>query len=211
MSRRPFTVGLTGGIGSGKSRVGSLFETHGVTVIDADALSRSLTVPGGAAIPMIRAAFGDTYIDATGALDRAKMRALVFGEAAAKARLEGILHPIIRAETDRLVAAAASPYVILMIPLLVESGHPRARCDRIAVVDCPESIQIERVMRRDGLERSQVEAIMAAQATRRDRNAVADDIIDNAGDPAALPAQVEALHRKYLSLAANAHSQHGGV
>lgn len=194
-------IGLTGGIGSGKSKVGTLFEALGIAVIDADAISRELTGPSGGAMAAIERTFGREYVDARGALDRARMRTLVFGDAGAKARLEAILHPIIRAETDRRVAAASSPYVIVMIPLLVESGRARERCRRIIVVDCPEEVQIERVMRRDGLARREVEAIMAAQASRSDRLAAADDVIDNGGAPDALPPQVGALHRRYLALA----------
>ncbi len=194
-------IGLTGGIGSGKSKVGTLFEALGVVVIDADAISRELTAPGGGAIGAIGAAFGPEFIDAHGALDRARMRTLVFSDAKAKARLEAILHPMIRTETDRRVAVATSEYVILMIPLLVESGRAHERCRRIIVVDCPEAVQIERVMRRDGLPRAQVEAIMATQARRADRLAIADDVIDNGGPPEALPDQVARLHRRLLAIA----------
>jgi dephospho-CoA kinase len=205
---RRFTVGLTGGIGSGKSTVARAFEAHGVAVIDADALAHLLTVPGGAAIPAIRAAFGAEVIDASGALDRARMRQLAFADPAARKRLEAILHPMIRAETDRLARSARSDYVILMIPLLVESGDPRGRCDRVLVVDCPEEEQIRRVAVRSGLSRAEVEAIMATQASRADRLAAADDVVDNSGDPAAIGAQVEALHRRYLDLAARRSTEH---
>lgn len=198
MSR--FKVGLTGGIGSGKSTVARQFENRGVTVIDADALAHQLTAPGGAAIAPIRAAFGDDAIDARGALDRARMRALVFNDADAKRRLESILHPMIRAESERLAAAATAPYLIHMIPLLVESGEPHARFARVLVVDCPEEIQIARVMARNGLARAEVEAIMATQATRAQRLAQADDVIDNSGDESVLEPQVERLHRLYLEL-----------
>jgi dephospho-CoA kinase len=196
-------VGLTGGIGSGKSSVGHAFESHGVRVIDADVISRALTAPGGGAIDSIRKTFGDTAIDAAGALDRAKMRALIFSDSDARRKLEAILHPMIRNECDRLVATAESPYVILMIPLLVESGAPRKRCHLIAVVDCPEQVQIERVMRRDGLSRTEVEAIMKSQATRTLRLSHADDVIDNSGPPSAIAAPVAILHKKYEQLAAS--------
>ena len=203
-------VGLTGGIGSGKSKVGTLFEAHGVAVIDADAISRELTGPGGGAMPAIRTSFGEDFTDARGAMDRAKMRALAFSDANAKARLEGILHPMIRAETDRRMRMATSAYVILMIPLLVESGQARGRCQRIVVVDCPETVQIDRVVRRDGLQRPQIEAIMAAQASRGQRLALADDVIDNSGSPEALPAQVDRLHQKYVGLARELDSPSSG-
>ena len=195
------TVCLTGGIGSGKSSVARLFAAHGIEVIDADELAHALTGPGGAAIPAIRAAFGASAIDDRGALDRARMRELAFADPTARRRLEAILHPMIRAESERRRAAAASAYVILMIPLLVESGDPRRRCDRVLVVDCPEAEQLRRVMVRSNLARAEVEAIMAAQASRAARLAHADDVIDNGGDPDRLPAQVDALHRRYLALA----------
>jgi dephospho-CoA kinase len=171
-------------------------------VIDADALAHELTRADGAAIPQIVAAFGAAALDASGALDRARMRRIAFGDAAARARLESILHPLIRAETARRAAAATSPYVLLMIPLLVEAGRPRARCDRILVVDCPEEEQVRRVMLRSNLSRGEVHTIMAAQASRAARLRRADDVIDNSGDPSRLAPQVEALHRRYLALIA---------
>lgn len=198
----PFTVCLTGGIGSGKSTVAREFEALGIAVIDTDALAHSLTAPKGAAIPAIRAGFGERYLTADGALDRKAMRELVFSDPASRRRLEAILHPMIREESERLAAAAPSAYVILMIPLLVESGRPRDRCRRILVVDCAEEEQIRRVMDRSGLARAEVEAILASQATRAQRLAVADDVIDNSGDPASLPTRVAALHREYFTLAA---------
>ena len=197
----PFKVGLTGGVGSGKSTVAELFAALGVLVVDADQLAHELTAPGGAAIEPIRAAFGSEYIDPRGALDRPRMREKAFSDPAAKATLESILHPMIRAETDRRAADATSPYVILMIPLLVETGEPRARCDRVLVVDCPESTQIERVMARSKLSREEVEAIVAAQVSRAERLRHADDVIDNGGPPEALRPQVEKLHARYVALA----------
>jgi dephospho-CoA kinase len=199
--KRRFTIGLTGGIGSGKSTVARAFEARGITVVDADALAHRLTAPGGAAIPAIRAAFGDEVVDPSGALDRTRMRAIAFRDTGVRMRLEAILHPMIRAESERIAREAPGRYVILMIPLLVESGDPRARCDRVLVVDCPEEEQIRRVIARSGLARAEVEAIMASQASRAARLAVADDVVDNAGDPAGIDAQVDALHRKYLGLA----------
>jgi dephospho-CoA kinase len=195
------TVCLTGGIGSGKSSVARLFEARAVEVIDADALAHELTAPGGAAIPAIRAAFGPEVIDERGALDRERMRQQVFRDPGARKRLETILHPMIREASERLRATAASAYVILMIPLLVESGDPRRRCDRVLVVDCPEAEQVRRVMLRSNLARPEVEAIMATQASRAARLAHADDVIDNGGDPDRLPPQVEVLHARYLALA----------
>lgn len=197
-----FLVGLTGGIGSGKSAAASLFEELGAAVVDTDAIAHELTAPGGAAIESIRNAFGDEVIDARGALDRAAVRRQVFADASAKARLEAILHPMIRAEADRRSAAARAPYVVLVVPLLVESGGYRSRVRRVAVVDCPEEVQVARVMTRSGLSAEEARAIMAAQVSREQRLAVADDVIDNGGDLAALRPQVEALHRRYLEMAA---------
>ena len=199
-----YIVGLTGGIGSGKSAAAQVFEELGATVIDTDAIAHALTAPGGAAIEPVRIAFGAGYLTPDGALSRAHMRELVFADAAKKNLLESILHPMIRARTSELALAARSPYVILMVPLLVESNDYRRRCQRILVVDCPEELQIERVMARSGLSADQVRAIMANQVTRGARLAAADDVIDNSQDPAHLRRQVEALHARYLQIAAAA-------
>jgi dephospho-CoA kinase len=196
-----YVVGLTGGIGSGKSAVADLFAARGIAVIDTDAIAHALTAPGGAAMPVIRAEFGDAAANADGALNRVAMRARVFADPSARKRLEGILHPLIRNESEQQLAAAAShsPYVILMVPLLVESGDYRKRVDRVAVVDCAPATQIARVMNRNGLAQAEVERILAAQASRTERLAAADDVIDNDGDIAALTAQIERLHVKYLA------------
>jgi dephospho-CoA kinase len=196
-----FVVGLTGGIGSGKSAVGRLFEQLGIAVIDTDAIAHQLTTPGGAAMPAIRAIFGDAVATADGALDRAAMRAIVFADPPARKRLEGILHPMIREESERRLAGADSPYAILMVPLLVESGSYRERVDRIAVVDCDVETQIARVMQRNGLARAEVERILAAQATREQRLEAAADVIDNDRSLADLEPQIERLHASYLALA----------
>jgi dephospho-CoA kinase len=163
----PFTVGLTGGIGSGKSAAAQVFDELGIAVIDTDAVAHALTAPGGAAIAPIRAAFGADYLTVDGALDRARMRVLVFSDAEKKRQLESILHPLIRARTSELVQAARSPYLILMVPLLVESGDYRRRCQRILVVDCPEELQLERVMARSSLDAAQVRACGAPRGGRR--------------------------------------------
>ena len=198
---KPYTVGLTGGIGSGKSAVAALFARLGVGVVDTDEIAHELTRSGGEAIAPIRAAFGDQAIARDGALDRTAMRKLAFGNARERNRLEAILHPMIRAESSRRLERATGPYAILVIPLLVESGVDRSRSPRVLVVDCPEASQLERVMRRSGLPEAEVRAILATQATRAQRLAAADDVIDNAGAPQALEGQVARLHEKYLTLA----------
>jgi len=197
-----YIVGLTGGIGSGKSAAAQAFEELGIVVIDTDAIAHALTAPGGAAIAPIRAAFGADYLTAEGALSRARMRELVFADAAKKRQLEAILHPMIRAQTNELAQAARSAYVILMVPLLIESRDYHKRCQRILVVDCPEELQLARVIARSGLAAEQVRAIMATQVSRETRLAAADDVIDNSLDLANLRRQVEALHARYLQLAA---------
>jgi len=199
-----YIVGLTGGVGSGKSAAAQVFEELGATVIDTDALAHALTGPGGAAIKPIRAAFGADYLTPDAALDRARMRELVFADAAKKRLLESILHPMIRSQTSELVQAARGPYVILMIPLLIESHDYRNRYQRILVVDCPEELQLSRVVARSGLTPAQVRAIMVNQVSRGARLAVADDVIDNSQDLAQLRRQVEALHACYIQLAAAA-------
>ncbi len=198
-----FVVGLTGGIGSGKSAAAELFAELGAAVVDTDAIAHELTAAQGAAMPAIRAAFGAAAVAADGSLDRAAMRKLVFADAAARHRLEAILHPLIRAGSADRCAAAPTPYAVLAVPLLVEAGGDyRRRVARVAVVDCREETQVARVMARSGLTRAQVWEIMATQASRAARRAAADDIIDNDGELAGLRPQVEDLHRRYLGLAA---------
>jgi len=202
VSEHPWVVGLTGGIGSGKSAAADRFAELGATVVDSDVIAHDLPAAGGAAMAAIEAAFGAGVIAADGALDRAAMRQQVFAAPAERARLEAILHPRIRAESERQCREAATPYVVMVVPLLVESPDFRQRCARVAVVDCPEEIQMARVMARSGLEAAQVRAIMAAQSSRQARLAAADDVIDNSGDLAALHRQVDALHACYSRLAA---------
>ena len=197
-----FIVGLTGGIGSGKSAVADIFAGLGITVVDTDAVAHELTGAKGAAMPAIAAAFGADVLLPTGALDRAAMRRLVFGDPAVRLRLEGILHPLIRRESLARCQAAVSPYVVLAVPLLVESGVYRQIVRRVLVVDCAEAVQVERVMARSGLAADEVRRIMSTQVSRAERLAAADDVIDNDGDLAALAPQVEALHRRYLGLCA---------
>ena len=196
-----FTVGLTGGIGSGKSTVADCFAAHGVPVIDTDVIARELTAPGGAALDAIRAGFGETVMQTDGTLDRAALRRLVFTDADARRQLEGILHPRIRQVVEQTLAALAAPYVLIVIPLLVETGGYRDLLNRVLVVDCPEDLQIARVMVRSGLSRDEVMAILAAQAGRAERLAVADDVLVNTASPEALRARVAALHQRYQTLA----------
>ena len=193
-----FVVGLTGGIGSGKSAAAAEFERLGASVVDTDAIAHQLTAAGGAAIGEIRKVFGSEVLAASGALDRDKMRERVFGDPAAKKALEALLHPMIRDESRRLIAGARGPYVIHVVPLLVEAPDYRSRVDRVLVIDTPEELQVERVRSRSGLSEAQVRAILAAQATRAQRLAAADDLIENRGTIEALREQVAALHRKYL-------------
>lgn len=197
----PFSVGLTGGIGSGKTTVANLFADRGATVIDTDAIAHQLTMPGGVAIDAIRTEFGSTSIDASGAMDRAKMRARVFAEPDAKKRLEAILHPLIRQECERAAREAKDSYVIFVVPLLVESARWKARVSRVLVVDCPEELQIRRVMERNAMTRDQVLSIMTTQASRAERLAVADDVIVNDCPLAALHPEVDRLHKLYLGQA----------
>lgn len=199
-----FSIGLTGGIGSGKTTVANLFGDLGASLVDTDVIAHQLTAPGGLAISDIRHQFGDAFIDAQGAMDRVRMRAHVFAQPAARQQLEAILHPLIRSETARAGEEATGDYVIYVVPLLVESGTWQRRASRILVVDCDGETQIARVMQRSGLQRHEVEAIMAAQASRQARLAIADDVVENNGDTADLLPKVQALHAHYLQLARSA-------
>ena len=193
-------VGLTGGIGSGKSAAAAEFGRLGATVVDTDAIARQLTVAGGPAMAQVRRLFGDDFVDAAGALDRAKMRKLAFRDPAAKKKLEQLLHPLIRAESELRIAAASGPYVIHVVPLLVESPGYRRRVTRVLVVDCPDDLQVERVRQRSSLAEDEVRRIIASQAQREARLAAADDVIDNSSSLDALHKQVRELHAKYLEL-----------
>ncbi len=196
-----FVVGLTGGIGSGKSAAAEEFAALGASVVDTDGIAHELTEKGGAAIAAIERLFGPEAVSADGSMDRGKVRARVFADPAAKRKLEALLHPMIREESARRIAAAAGPYVVHIVPLLIESPDYRTRVDRVLVVDCPEEVQVERVRARSGLAESEVRAIMRTQVTRAERVAAADDVIDNGGAREALHKQVAALHRKYLQFA----------
>jgi len=196
-------IGLTGGIASGKTTVANRFRTLGVPVVDADAASRSVVLPGEPALAAIVRRFGPGIVAAGGTLDRGKLRDLVFADREARADLEAILHPRIRDEMERLAAKAVGPYLVLEIPLLIEGGATD-RVDRILVVDVEESVQIERLTARDGGSAEQARAILAAQASRAARLARADDLLVNTGNLADLHAAVDRLHAQYLVLAGTA-------
>lgn len=196
-------IGLTGGIGSGKSAAADMFAALGARIVDADVIAHEVTGPNGAAMPAIRAAFGDQMIAPDGALDRVAMRRLAFSDPQARARLEAIVHPLVRQESADRVAqgfADGAPYVMQVIPLLVEFDVYRERASAIAVVDCAEEVQLARVMARNGLSAEEVRRIMATQASRAQRLAAADDVIDNSGDLPHLRQQVLALDRKYREM-----------
>jgi dephospho-CoA kinase len=194
-----YRVGLTGGIGSGKSTVAALFQELGISVIDSDVISHRLTQADGEAIPLIRTAFGPEYVGPDGAMDRGRMRNLILTDPAAKLRLEAILHPLIRAsmlaEAD---STPRSPYLLLVVPLLFESKNYRELMQRTLVVDCTEEAQVARAMSRSGLAEQAVRAFMARQISRAERLKLADDIIRNDGKPAELRPQVLQLHEFYL-------------
>jgi dephospho-CoA kinase len=194
---QPLAIGLTGGIGSGKSTVAARLVALGAALVDTDAIAHALTAPGGAAMPALRTAFGDDVADASGALDRARMRQIVFADADAKRRLEAILHPMIGDEARRQAEVAAAerrPVVVFDVPLLTESSHWRARCQHILVVDCDTETQVQRVMARSGWSDEQVRRVIASQATREARRAIADAVILNDGiSLEALQAEVDAL------------------
>jgi len=192
--------GLTGGIGSGKSEVARLLVELGARVIDTDEISRQLTARDGLAIPEIGEIFGANYITAEGALDRARMRQLVFSDPASKMRLQNILHPMILAETKtRALMPSLAPYTLVVVPLLFESMRYRNWLQRVIVVDCPETGQIRRTMQRNGLDETAVRAIMAQQMTRAMRLHLADEIVHNDGDLDALKIEVAQLHQRLLA------------
>ena len=193
-------IGLTGGIGSGKSTVADLFAAQGVAVVDTDLIAHDLTGPMGAAMPEILAAFGDSVRQPNGGLDRVAMRRQVFADPQVRQQLEGILHPRIRSEAERRCRLATTPYVLLVVPLLIESGAYRDRVRRVLVVDCDEATQVARVVARSGLSPDEVRRIIATQLARAERLAAADDVIVNMAGVAALEPQVLAMHERYLRL-----------
>jgi len=200
-------IGLTGGIGSGKSTVAKLFQQLGIPVIDADLIAHQLVRPGQPALGALVTEFGPAILTSKGELDRSRLRELIFHDHTAKTRLESILHPAVFAEMHRRATGLQTPYCILAIPLLIET-NAQSMVDRILVIDCPERLQIERVKRRDGLDESLIKRILASQASRQERLAHAHDIIVNEGDLAMLERQVKDLHLYYLKLKPNQHGNH---
>ena len=198
-----FVVGLTGGIGSGKTTVAELFASLGAGLVDTDEISRRLTAPAQPAITEIARKFGPQFVAEDGSLDRVRMRNLVFSDPSARKDLEAILHPLIRQESTRQFQASTAPYVVVVVPLLVETGAYRGMMGRILVVDCEPETQVHRVMERSGLPRIEVLSIIASQASRQQRLREADDVIHNDRDLETLQAQVTPLHVRYLGLAAS--------
>jgi dephospho-CoA kinase len=196
----PARIGLTGGIASGKTMVANMFSELGAVVIDTDVIAREVVMPGEPALDEIVREFGNDMIDENGALRRPALRDIVFADASARKRLESILHPRIREETTRQAAAAGGPYQLIVVPLLVDSSL-REFVDRILVVDCSESTQVQRLMARDNETEDRARAILAAQSSREERLAIADDIISNDKSVANTRQQVIALHEIYRTLA----------
>jgi len=194
-------VGLTGGIASGKSSVANLFVKLGAGLVDTDLVAREVVAVGEPGLTAVREAFGPEVLLRSGEIDRAALRRLVFADDAKRRQLEAILHPLIRARTRQRLAALTAPYALVAVPLLVETNFGEL-VDRILVVDCPESLQLERLMRRDAIPRPEAEAMVRAQTDRATRLRAAHDIIDNGGTTEATLRQVEQLHRRYLDLAA---------
>lgn len=195
-------IGVTGGLGAGKTTVSQAFARFGAPVIDTDEISRNLTAIGGAAIPAIKANFGGAVFNSDASLNRAALRARILADDASRRRLEAILHPLIRAEVGRQLAAVDAPYVLVVVPLLVETGAYYDLLDRILVVDCDESTQLRRALARGGWNEPEIRAMMARQASRKDRRTRADDIVDTDCDLADLDRQVAVLDQKYRLLAA---------
>lgn len=198
-------IGLTGGIASGKSTVAELFAGLGAGVVDTDAIARELVVPGSPALAAIVERFGSGMLTGDGRLDRRKLRETVFDDSAARRDLEAILHPRIREAALAAADTSAAPYVLLVVPLLFESGFD-ALVDATLVVDCPEAVQIARLIGRDGGSPAQARAIVAAQMPREERLAAADEVIDNGGDPGRTRARVAELHARYLEQTRNCSS-----
>jgi dephospho-CoA kinase len=204
---RPLRIGLTGGIASGKSMVTRRFAELGVPVIDADVASRSVVEPGKPGLAQVVERFGVGVIDASGHLDRPALRNLIFNDSNSRQALDAILHPLIRAEMEREAAEAQGPYMVMAIPLLVESRNSAERVDRVLVVDVDEALQIQRLQARDGSSAEQARAILASQASRAARLSQADDVLLNTGSVAELRQAVDRLHEQYLQLAQTSSSR----
>ncbi len=197
-----FRIGLTGGVASGKSTVAEIFADLGAPVVDTDVVAREVVAPGESGLEAVTAAFGKEILLPSGELDRRALRSIVFSDPQRRKRLESILHPLIRARTLQLIDALEAPYVIVVVPLLIETGFAEL-VERILVVDCPEAQQLERLRRRDDIGDVEAQAMLAAQTDRQARLARADDVIDNSGGLEATRGQVRALHERYLAMAAN--------
>jgi dephospho-CoA kinase len=192
-------IALTGGVASGKSTVATLFAALGAKLIDTDQIARDIVAPPAPVLDRIVARFGPELLTPQGTLDRARLRSIVFADAAARADLEAITHPAIRAEAARRSAAEGGPYQLIAVPLLVETGTQRDY-DRVLVVDTDPELQLRRLLQRDGIDEITARNMLSAQASREQRLGLADDIIDNNGTIATLAAQVETLHRRYLAM-----------
>jgi dephospho-CoA kinase len=206
-----FIIGVTGGIGSGKSTVAGLFAKLGAGVVDTDAISHQLTAPGGAAIAAIREKFGEAFINESGGLNRTALRDHVFNHPPARKQLEGIMHGRIRDAVHAALEAATQPYVLLVVPLLIEVGSYRPLLSRVLVVDCEEELQLKRASARRDMSPQAVHAIMAAQTDRKTRLRVADDVVENNGDMESLEAAVRSLDRQYRAMAAGQTDPHPGT
>lgn len=199
-----FSVGLTGGVGSGKSTIATMLSEHGAAIVDADTIAHQLTSTGGAAVDALRKSFGPGAIAADGSLDRSRMRARVFSDAAARAQLESLLHPMIRAAMRERAAELierGSPYIVFVVPLLVETGGWRSNVNRVLLIDCSEATQIARVCARTGIDEKLAQKIIATQATRQQRLAAADDVLINQAPLDQVTDRVGRLHRAYLQSA----------
>lgn len=199
-SHHPPCIGLTGGIGSGKSTVAALFQKHGAGIIDTDEIAHQLTQTNGAAIPAIRNSFGDAYISADGRLERKKMRDLIFSDPSAKQKLENLLHPLIFAQTQQQLQQHQAPYIVLVVPLLAESPEFKKLAQRTLVVDCGVDHQLNRVIQRSNMSTAEAKNIISQQISRAERLQLADDIIHNDGDLTELSEQVAVLHQQYIQM-----------
>ncbi|MBX7230335.1 MAG: dephospho-CoA kinase [Burkholderiaceae bacterium] len=203
-----FSVGLTGGIGSGKTAVSDWFAAQGVSIIDTDVISHKLTAPNGAAIATIRKTLGNAFIDENGALNRSYTREIVFNDETTRQRLQAILHPLIYQSCLKEAKAASGPYLMFVVPLLIESKEYRSLMDRILVVDAPDEIRIARVMQRSQLTREQVQAIMSKQASRKAHLRIADHVLDNSSTKEALTLQLVQRHADYLAASKQKNHDH---